>query len=68
MRQIDVDATLARLRVRIAETQEHQKNGRMREAGMAAVIAVEYVAMLDEHMSDGGTLPAQWRTKSPCHI
>jgi len=24
--------------------------------------------VLDGHMSNGGALPAKWRTKSPCHI
>lgn len=24
--------------------------------------------VIDSHMSNGGALPADWRTKSPCHI
>lgn len=54
-----IDATLAEIRELI-----HVVNPS--EATMERL--ADAVERLDEHMSNGGALPADWRTKSPCHI
>lgn len=65
MRQAEVDEALTQIRDLIELGDQATTHEMAAERYGQAVRRFED---LDAHMSNGGTLPAQWRTGNPCHI
>lgn len=55
---VDIDGVLDEVRTILAE----------RDADSAPSRLADLVQAIDAHMSAGGALPREWRTKSPCYI